>query len=284
MSLWVPRSIACVFLGYPSSHKGYNYMVFATKHIIISHHTMFDKTMFPFARRGLPSNSTALLDFLVSDYVVLVHHSVATTPPHASTPSPFVGERWCPLIVHAPSQLNVENTWPSLLHHISNWAPMSHGPQHHSCQLPQFVAPVVVPTMQRAVSTTLATPAMPVVPPIPVTIPPAHVIRHTHGPNCTSNIGGCQCRCPGSLSCPGWPHSIAIWADLGIIMPVNYRDLYIAHSSIISILRNYRTTLVVPIYMWTWWWVKGITREWHLMSCSILVQCQCCYVQVDFQA
>ena len=43
-----PRSTACVFLGYPSSHKGYQCLDMSTKRIVISCHVVFDETCFPF--------------------------------------------------------------------------------------------------------------------------------------------------------------------------------------------------------------------------------------------
>ena len=43
-----PRSTKCVFLGYPSHHKGYCCLELANCHIIISHHVVFDETEFPF--------------------------------------------------------------------------------------------------------------------------------------------------------------------------------------------------------------------------------------------
>ena len=41
-----PRSTACVFLGYPSSHKWYRCLDMATQRVIISRHVVFDETCF----------------------------------------------------------------------------------------------------------------------------------------------------------------------------------------------------------------------------------------------
>lgn len=43
------RSTACVFLGYPSNHRGYRCMDLESRRIIISRHVIFDETRFPFA-------------------------------------------------------------------------------------------------------------------------------------------------------------------------------------------------------------------------------------------
>ena len=66
-----PHSTACVFLGYPSSHKGYRCLDMATKRVIISRHVVFDETCFPF---GLyPSRSShSDLDFLIAGTAVPV--------------------------------------------------------------------------------------------------------------------------------------------------------------------------------------------------------------------
>lgn len=43
------RSARCVFLGYPSEHKGYRCLNLDTMKIIISRHVIFDESIFPFA-------------------------------------------------------------------------------------------------------------------------------------------------------------------------------------------------------------------------------------------
>ena len=59
------RSTACVFLGYPSSHKGYRCLDLSTRRIIISRHVIFDESRFPFADSSPAPDSS--LDFLVDD-------------------------------------------------------------------------------------------------------------------------------------------------------------------------------------------------------------------------
>jgi hypothetical protein len=42
-----PRSVPCVFLGYPSSHKAYRCFNMVTQKLIISRHVIFDRIMVP---------------------------------------------------------------------------------------------------------------------------------------------------------------------------------------------------------------------------------------------
>jgi hypothetical protein len=59
-----PRSVPCVFLGYPSSHKGYRCLNLVTQKLIISRHVIFDETMFPFCFRYPDGHGTSM-DFLL---------------------------------------------------------------------------------------------------------------------------------------------------------------------------------------------------------------------------
>lgn len=52
------RSVPCVFLGFPSNHRGYKCLDLSTNKIIISHHVTFDESSFPFAKIHTPSTST----------------------------------------------------------------------------------------------------------------------------------------------------------------------------------------------------------------------------------
>lgn len=72
-----PRSTACVFLGYPSSHKGYRCLDLSTRRIIVSRHVVFDESQISFAVTT-PVSPSSSLDFLLDDDVVLVPFSTNT--------------------------------------------------------------------------------------------------------------------------------------------------------------------------------------------------------------
>ena len=111
----IPRSTACVFLGYPSSHKGYRCLDLTSRRIIIYCHVVFNETCFPFsadASSALPSS----LDFLLSGCAAPVPCTAAAAP-SAVAPSPVDVEQSCPgahleelpedpAVVAAPSKLN----------------------------------------------------------------------------------------------------------------------------------------------------------------------------------
>nr|GEX85105.1 copia protein [Tanacetum cinerariifolium] len=77
------HSTPCVFLGYPSNHRGYKCYDLATHKIILSRHVIFDETLFPFAKfhHPTPSNYSFLNDgihslivpFLSSNHVPANH-------------------------------------------------------------------------------------------------------------------------------------------------------------------------------------------------------------------
>ncbi|CAL9245815.1 unnamed protein product [Arabidopsis halleri] len=56
------RSTPCLFLGYPSQHRGYRCMDLKTRKIIISRHVIFDETKFPAAEPITPPISYTFLD------------------------------------------------------------------------------------------------------------------------------------------------------------------------------------------------------------------------------
>lgn len=53
-----PRSVPCVFVGYPTQHKGYRCLDLSTNNIIISRHVTFDELVFPFASRSSPPTTS----------------------------------------------------------------------------------------------------------------------------------------------------------------------------------------------------------------------------------
>jgi hypothetical protein len=109
-----PRSAACVFLGYPSSHKGYRCLNISTCRIIISRHVIFDETQFPFSGDLVDASS---LDFLLQD---------APAPSVVAPPLAGVEQ---PHLPHAPFPVNVEQ-----------WLPMG-APLAEDEHLPYYVQP-----------------------------------------------------------------------------------------------------------------------------------------------
>ncbi|CAL9221762.1 unnamed protein product, partial [Arabidopsis halleri] len=57
-----PRTTPCLFLGYPSQHRGYRCLVLKTNKIIISRHVFFDEDKFPGAVSSLPTNTYHFLE------------------------------------------------------------------------------------------------------------------------------------------------------------------------------------------------------------------------------
>ena len=72
-----PRSTPCLFLGYPSSHKGY--LRAATRRVIVPCHVVFDETVFPFAATPSAASMPSSLDFLMQGL-----SPPADTPPPAA--------------------------------------------------------------------------------------------------------------------------------------------------------------------------------------------------------
>jgi hypothetical protein len=75
-----PRSIVCVFLGYPASHRGYRCLDLSTRCIITSRHVIFDETTFPFAQDN-PQPTTGSFNFLLD-------LAATETPPYSAAPAP----------------------------------------------------------------------------------------------------------------------------------------------------------------------------------------------------
>lgn len=79
-----PRSTACVFLGYPSSQKGYRCLNRTTNRVITSRHVVFDETIYPFSTDSLAVPPSAL-DFLSDDFELAL-----APPPVCATRGPAV--------------------------------------------------------------------------------------------------------------------------------------------------------------------------------------------------
>ncbi|KAI3787777.1 hypothetical protein L2E82_00197 [Cichorium intybus] len=77
------RSSPCVFLGYPSNHRGYKCYNLSTRKITISRHVVFDESVFPFKSSSTPTPSYS---FLQSDPHPSLWSSAA--PPVTPTSSP----------------------------------------------------------------------------------------------------------------------------------------------------------------------------------------------------
>lgn len=87
------RSHPCVFLGYPSNHRGYKCFNLETKQIIISRHVASDETTFPFSHTLTPTPSYNFLTHTLSPhYWQHISSSVPPQPanqdPQTSQPSP----------------------------------------------------------------------------------------------------------------------------------------------------------------------------------------------------
>ena len=78
------RSTPCVFLGYPSNHRGYKCYDLYSRKIIISRHVIFDETQFPFAKLHSPQPYTYdFMDDGPSPYVI--HHLASQPSPSQPT-------------------------------------------------------------------------------------------------------------------------------------------------------------------------------------------------------
>jgi transposase InsO family protein len=95
-----PRSTACVFLGYPSSHKGYHCLNLTTRHVIISRHVVFDETTFPFTTL-LPVTD---MDFLIAPNPAAAVPVAAPSPRDVERPrpSPVVPEEDPAILMRGP--------------------------------------------------------------------------------------------------------------------------------------------------------------------------------------
>ena len=98
-----PRSTPCVFLGYPSNHRGYKCYDLSNRKIIISRHVIFYESQFPFAKLHTPSSTT--YDFLNDELnPILIHQwqNQILQPPQSPSPT----------AVHTPTSQATQTTPP----------------------------------------------------------------------------------------------------------------------------------------------------------------------------
>ncbi|XP_071686916.1 uncharacterized protein [Rutidosis leptorrhynchoides] len=105
-----PRSTPCIFLGYPSNHRGYRCFDLATHKIILSRHATFDETSFPYsATTTSPPPSYEFLDPPPNLFSRTFSDVINTTPTSQKIPTP------APPSV-APPQ-NTTSTHPMITRH-----------------------------------------------------------------------------------------------------------------------------------------------------------------------
>ena len=95
-----PRSTACVFLGYPSSHRGYRCLDISTRRVITSRHIVFDESTFPFAASPPtpPSDSLDFLLDLAATEIPTPAHLHATRAPTRAATSPGAASSAAPSV------------------------------------------------------------------------------------------------------------------------------------------------------------------------------------------
>ena len=82
------RSTPCVFLGYPTDHRGYRCLDINSKRIILSRHVIFDESVFPFPTISASSSpfSTPLVPPTPISRPTRPQNAVPPTPPIPSPP------------------------------------------------------------------------------------------------------------------------------------------------------------------------------------------------------
>ncbi|RLN09849.1 retrotransposon protein, putative, Ty1-copia subclass [Panicum miliaceum] len=239
-----PRSTACFFLGYPSSHKGYRCLDLSSRRVIISHHVIFDESCFSFGStsQGPPSS----LDFLLIGQAAPVPPcTAAAAPPHAA----------------APSNSDVERLRRSTLaDDIDDPAILLCGPALHvsapaAARTGDHMVPAGAPAgPAAAVGSPAAAP-----PPLPV---PGQVFQHVYNrrprpapalePATTSAPAAplpAQAPAPPPLpSPPPPPRRPVTWSQTGTLRKVHPMNLTAAHSTISPIPANYRSGLADPFW------------------------------------
>jgi hypothetical protein len=88
-----PRSTPCIFLGYPSNHRGFRCLNLSTNKIIISRSVTFDETIFPYG--SVTPNDAPSYTFLDTTPNIIPRHIlqqpnsiISTHNPHPTSPNP----------------------------------------------------------------------------------------------------------------------------------------------------------------------------------------------------
>jgi histone deacetylase 1/2 len=78
------RSTPCVFLGYPSNHRGYKCYELSSRRFFISSHVTFDENTFPFSNLNTPTRLS--YSFLDDDTTPFLPSHIQPTPTHNELP------------------------------------------------------------------------------------------------------------------------------------------------------------------------------------------------------
>ncbi|GJR38914.1 ribonuclease H-like domain-containing protein [Tanacetum coccineum] len=161
-----PRSTRCIFLGYPTNHRGYRCLDMSTNKIIISRHVRFDEDIFPFGteRQSTPPTYDFLLPIATSQPtaappptqpIIPPSHNLLrdptispTTPPHNSLPHQTQHSPQPHSPTSATSSPNIAISPITSQHHSAQATPL---PQTHPVQFPDTQIPPA--TQPKPVST-----------------------------------------------------------------------------------------------------------------------------------
>ena len=287
-----PRSAACVFLGYPSSHKGYRCLDLSTRRVIISRHVVFDESVFPFSSH--PTHPSQLDFLLPSPFAAPTLASVVPSSDVAQPqPSPAVLQELPdddpailvrgPVVYRAPS---AGGTPPS-----SSTA----GPDRLD----------VVPAPAVGGSTGRPVPTSQLVSPLPrhyTRRPPAAAAPASAPPaTLTPMVLAPAAQAPTPLSpppAPAAPQAPAVLASspppaptrpvtrtvTGAIQWVSYQGLTASPSLPSPLPANYRSALADTNWRAAMVEFQVLMDNEHLAPRPTAARCQCCVGQVDLPA
>ncbi|CAJ2641560.1 unnamed protein product [Trifolium pratense] len=145
-----PRSKPCVFLGYPSNHRGYKCLDLSNHKIFISRHVIFDENVFPFSNSHTPESSC--YEFLNTSDEPFPYHTFPTLTTHQPITLP-------------PTSISPQ---PTIIHHPNNSA------SHHLLASPLNTSPTPHQTPINNINPTNSQPTPPSNTPSPNTIPTPH--------------------------------------------------------------------------------------------------------------